>query len=79
MNEARSVNHWETAVGPAIAKHARALRVVEGTLWVEVDHPIWRAELHHRKAQILAKLNSVAPGESDPIQDLFLVDPRKNR
>src|SRR3990167_4057468 len=55
--EAEAMSRWETAVGPMIAKHAQATKVVRGELWVEVDHPIWRSELHHKKRQILETLN----------------------
>ena len=61
MEEAEALGRWEIAVGPAIAKHSRAIRVVDGVLWVEVDHPIWRSELHHRKKQILDILNGATP------------------
>lgn len=71
LGEANSVARWDAAVGPAIAKHARALRVEKGVLWVEVDHPLWKTELHLRKRQILDKL--AVDGES-PITDLFLID-----
>ena len=75
LGEASSVARWDTAVGPAIAKHARALRVEKGVLWVEVDHPLWKTELHLRKRQILEKLavNENGPGEAS-ITDLFLID-----
>ncbi|OFZ22030.1 MAG: hypothetical protein A2X94_16400 [Bdellovibrionales bacterium GWB1_55_8] len=58
IKEAEALSRWEIAVGPQIAKHARAVRVHDSCLWVEVDHPIWRSELHHRKRQILEKLNT---------------------
>ncbi|MBY0470593.1 DUF721 domain-containing protein [bacterium] len=75
--EAGALSLWEKAVGPAIAKHTRALRVQEGVLWIEVDHPIWKSELHYRKKQILDRLNSAQKDENSsnpPISDLFLVD-----
>jgi len=55
--EADALNRWKLAVGEVIAKHAQAVRVKRGILWVEVDHPIWKAELHYRKQQILDILN----------------------
>ena len=57
LQEAEAIGRWESAVGPMIAKHARILKVDAGTVWVQVDHPIWHTELHHRKRQILDKLN----------------------
>src|ERR1041385_7940196 len=76
MSEAGAVGRWEAAVGPVIAKHARAVRGESGVLWVEVDHPIWKSELHHRKRQILDILNR-GSGEA-PLEDLLLLDPRKS-
>ena len=62
MEEAEALSRWEKAVGPAIAKHAQAIQVKDGVLWVEVDHPVWKSELHHRKRQILERLNQKADG-----------------
>ena len=58
VHEAEALGRWEAAVGPAIAKHSRAIKVEDGVLWVEVDHPIWKSALHHRKRQILDILNA---------------------
>lgn len=78
LGEAKRVVHWEKVVGPVIAKHARAIRVENGVLWVEVDHPIWRSELHHRKRQILDLLNREG-GPDSQVTDLLLLDPRRAR
>ena len=59
-DEARQLAQWEKAVGPGIAKHTKALRVEEGVLWIEADHPLWKAEVHNRRAQILEKLRALA-------------------
>jgi predicted nucleic acid-binding Zn ribbon protein len=64
IEEAEALGRWEIAVGPQIAKHARAIRVQDSVLWVEVAHPIWKSELHHRKRQILEILNHGRPGAS---------------
>jgi predicted nucleic acid-binding Zn ribbon protein len=66
LDEAQALGRWEVAVGPAIAKHSRALRVQDGMLWVEVDHPIWKSELHHRKRQILEILNKNSDSPTQP-------------
>lgn len=87
MDESQAVSRWERAVGPLIAKHAQVLRVVEGVLWIEVDHPIWKTELQHRKAQILAALNQAhapTPGRGSSassesqwvVTDLYWVEKR---
>src|SRR4051812_29098244 len=43
MAEAEALGRWPIAVGEVIAKHARAIRVKDSILWVEVEHPIWRS------------------------------------
>ena len=65
LQEAEALGRWEDAVGPGIAKHSRALRVLDSVLWVEVDHPIWQSELHHRKRQILDLLNTGREAAAD--------------
>ena len=79
LKEAEAVGRWDATVGAIIAKHARAFRVQDGVLWVEVDHSIWRSELHHRKHQILDALNAGIPTESaeKPLTDILFLDPRK--
>jgi len=91
IEEAGALSRWEKAVGAQIAKHTRAIQVKDSVLWVEVDHPIWKSELHHRKRQILAALNrpasedastgkhsaSLTPAQPpEIIKDLLLLDPR---
>jgi len=77
MDEAQALSRWELAVGPIIAKHTRAIRVLDAVLWVEVDHPIWKSELHHRKRQILDILNKQESAKAQPVlEDLLLLDPR---
>lgn len=79
MNEAYALGRWEKAVGPVIARHSRAIRVQDEVLWVEVDHPIWKAELHHRKRQILDILNQRArerEGDSVALKDILFLEPR---
>ena len=77
LAEAEAVSRWESSVGSIIAKHARATQVVRGELWVEVDHPIWRSELHHKKRQILESLNrEIQEADGEPIKDILFVDPR---
>jgi predicted nucleic acid-binding Zn ribbon protein len=79
LTEAQALSRWEQAVGPQIAKHSQAIGVEDGVLKVEVNHPIWRSELHHRKAQILEILNgSGEGGERTVLKDILFVDPRKS-
>lgn len=74
--ETQAIVRWEGAVGPQIAKHARAIRIQDGVLWIEVDHPVWRTEIHHRKAQILTRVNEGRSGDH-AIQDLLLIEPKR--
>jgi predicted nucleic acid-binding Zn ribbon protein len=82
LAEAAWVSRWNDAVGPGIAKHTRVIRVEEGVLWIEVDHPLWKAELHHRKRQILEKLEQLALQKENEarlasITDIRYFDPRR--
>ena len=61
LAEAEALGRWEVAVGALIARNAKAVKVHATVLWVEVAHPIWRAELHYRKKQILDILNGKTP------------------
>ncbi len=86
LSEAEALGRWPIAVGEVIAKHARAVRVQSSVLWVEVEHPIWRSELFHRKHQILDILNGKTPcakkGLTPPkeiLKDIHFVDPRNTR
>ena len=77
-DEAQQLAQWEKAVGPGIAKHAKALRVEEGVLWVEVDHPLWKAEIHNRRGQILEKLKNLADAPKEvTITDIRCMDTRR--
>lgn len=79
IEEASALSKWEDAVGAQIAKHSRAVRIQDGTLWVEVDHPIWKTELHLRKRQILDALNAALKADSIAVQDLLLLDGRSRK
>jgi hypothetical protein len=76
MAEASALSAWEQAVGTAIVKNTRALFIKEKKFYVEVPHPLWRAELTRRKTQILEKLNAhVWEGTHPQLEDLVFVDP----
>ena len=74
IKESEAVSLWEEVVGPGIGKHTRVLRVEDGIFHVEVDHPAWKTELFHRKAQILLKINERMKVQKLEIKDLFLVE-----
>jgi predicted nucleic acid-binding Zn ribbon protein len=84
MKEAEALGRWEAAVGPLIAKHSSAIRVQDAILWVEVEHPAWRAELHYRKKQILDILNGCSEGPQHKLapptqilKDIYYLEPRR--
>ncbi len=57
IQDACILDTWPEAVGEQIAKHARAFQIKGKTLMVEVDHPIWKQELHANKKLAIARLN----------------------
>ena len=57
VHEARILELWGSAMGEAIARHTRATHLKGSTLFVSVDHPVWRQELHANKRLALQKLN----------------------
>ncbi len=75
IKETDAFKYWEEAVGPQIAKHTRPVRFERGELLVEVSHPAWKSELHHRKNQVLEKLRE----RGVSIVDLKWIDPRPGR
>ena len=86
LAEAEALGRWEIAVGDLIAKHSNAIRVQDSVLFVEVDHPIWRSELHYRKQQILDILNGKTPCAKayltpprEVLKDIFYIDFRRGR
>lgn len=77
IQESEAFGRWEEAVGKMIAKHAKPLRVDQGKLWIEVDHPIWQNELQLQKTRILEILNQKKMDKA--ILDLVFVQPRSQK
>ena len=50
---------WPLAVGKAIARHTSRVKLVRGTLVVEVEDAIWQRQLHTLSSQILGRLRKV--------------------
>jgi len=48
--------HWEAAVGPYIASHARPRKLVKGVLVVSADHPALACELRLLSEELLGRL-----------------------
>jgi predicted nucleic acid-binding Zn ribbon protein len=63
--------HWETVVGPTLARHARPARLRGGVLVVEVDSPAWMQELQFLKHELRDRLNARLGRRA--LRDIFLV------
>lgn len=55
-SEALACKVWGTAVGKKIAAHAKAVRLVDQTLIVEVEDAVWQRQLSTLRHQILRKI-----------------------
>lgn len=51
---------WEDAVGPAVARHVRPVRLDRGVLLVEVDDPAWATQVRFLADELRGRLRSVA-------------------
>ena len=79
VHEARILELWSVSMGDAIARHSRATHLKGSTLFVSVDHPVWRQELHANKRLALQKLNETLnsaigkpANRAAWVEDLFL-------
>ncbi len=63
--------HWSEVVGPAIAQHARPVRIRRGRLCVAVDSAVWMQELQFLKESLRTKLNTRIG--TDVVADVFFV------
>ena len=52
---------WEQIVGLSLAEHSHIYEIINGSLFVEVDHPGWMQLLLMRKQQILGALKRKVP------------------
>ena len=50
--------HWESVVGPTLARHARPTRLRRGVLVVAVDSAQWLQELQFLKHELRERLNA---------------------
>ncbi len=54
---------WQEIAGPTMGSHCRPSRVRDDILYIEVDDPIWLAQLRYMKQEILRKIDSrIKPG-----------------
>jgi len=47
---------WDDIVGERTARHTKPARIGNGTLFVEVDDPLWLTQLRYMKIDILEKI-----------------------
>jgi len=74
LKESLALALWEQAVGEALAKNTKPLRLYRSTLIVIVPSQAWRKELHLMRTEIVTKINENAGFRL--IQDVeFRVDP----
>jgi predicted nucleic acid-binding Zn ribbon protein len=69
-----AVTGWADAVGPQIARRARAARFHEGILWVEVDGSVWLHQLTMLKRDLLRRIHERLGAES--VRDLKFINSR---
>jgi predicted nucleic acid-binding Zn ribbon protein len=58
----RIFSKWKEIVGERIAEHTNPVRVRERILYVEVDDPIWLAQMKYMKEEILLKIEGMVKG-----------------
>ncbi len=76
VEEAQILEIWPLAVGEALGKHTRAIKLKGKTLWVEVDHPVWKQELHSNKMLAIKRMNDKLRellSDQHVVEDIFLV------
>lgn len=49
-------SRWDDVVGPAVARHARPLRVEAGALVVAVDQPAWATQVRTLAPRIMDRI-----------------------
>jgi predicted nucleic acid-binding Zn ribbon protein len=55
---------WDRIAGEKLAAHCQPVRIDRGILYVEVDDPIWLAQVKYMKADILAKITEALQKEA---------------
>lgn len=48
---------WHELVGEEVGEHAKPLKIVRSTLWVEVENSSWLQQLQYQKMELLDILN----------------------
>ncbi len=66
---------WEELVGETLASCTRPIKIVKGTLWVEVDTSSWMQQIQFEKVTLLEKINDSL--KISRIRDLRFLLPEK--
>lgn len=64
IREARVLKSWSECVGPRIARHANAERLIGSTLYCVVSSAPWMSELNYQKRLIIDSINSSLGAEA---------------
>ena len=57
------LGRWPELVGEALAAHTQPLSLVDGTLVLGVDDPVWQAQLRWLEADLLGRLQGSLGGD----------------
>ena len=66
--------HWDEAVGPAVAAHSKPERFSGSALVVKVDSSLWAQELSFHKQSILKRLQRFLNSDKKLTDIQFLVE-----
>ena len=69
--------HWSEVVDETTAAHAEPLKIVKGTLWVEVENSAWLQQIQFQKMFLLESINSFL--KNVRIRDIRFVLPTLER
>ena len=59
---------WGQIAGEKMAEHCQPVRVTKGTLYVEVDDPVWLTQLRYMKIDIQNKIGETL--QKDAVKDI---------
>jgi len=62
LREREVLSSWAEVVGDDVAARTQAIKIQNGTLYVQVSHGAWMQELRFIEKQIIEKLKTKVPG-----------------
>lgn len=68
--------NWQDVVEPDAANHATPLKIVKGTLWLEVENSAWLQQFQFRKVMLLKSINAYL--KKSNIKNIRFTLPREN-